>query len=173
MSSSNQGEKEEKQKKIQPQQQDENKLSTALDGLTSLFKDPNTVFENTSTFSPESTVMELQQQLQQQSKKNTTSTDALSELNTLTILSHNSYIDSIGYMHVIGEIKNNTPNVAQFVQIIATFYDNNNKVVGTSFTYTTPIDLASGEIAPFELILTDASIPIEQIEKYTLKVSGQ
>ena len=117
--------------------------------------------------------MELQQQLQQQSKKNTTSTDALSELNTLTILSHNSYIDSIGYMHVIGEIKNNTPNVAQFVQIIATFYDNNNKVVGTSFTYTTPIDLASGEIAPFELILTDASIPIEQIEKYTLKVSGQ
>jgi hypothetical protein len=93
--------------------------------------------------------------------------------NELTILSHDSYINSIGHMHIIGEIENNTPNIKQFVQVIATFYDSNNKVVGTSNTYTTPTDLKPDEVAPFDLILTEASIPVEQIERYTLKVSGQ
>jgi SLAP domain-containing protein len=96
-----------------------------------------------------------------------------SKSNELTISSHNSYINSIGHMHVIGEVQSNTPNVIQYVKVTGTFYDNNNKVVGTSFTYTDPKDLAPGENAPFDLILTDASIPIDQIEKYTLKVSGQ
>jgi SLAP domain-containing protein len=96
-----------------------------------------------------------------------------SKSNELTISSHNSYINSIGHMHVIGEVQSNTPNVIQYVKVTGTFYDNNNKVVGTSFTYTDPKDLAPGENAPFDLILTDASIPIDQIEKYTLNVSGQ
>jgi hypothetical protein len=39
--------------------------------------------------------------------------------------------------------------------------------------YTTPTDLAPGEKAPFNLIIQDASIPIEQIERYTLKISAQ
>jgi SLAP domain-containing protein len=96
-----------------------------------------------------------------------------SESNELTISSHNSYINSIGHMHVIGEVENNTPNIVKYVQVTATFYGNNNKVVGTSFTFTDPSDLVPGEKAPFDLILTDASIPIEQIEKYTLKLSRQ
>jgi SLAP domain-containing protein len=96
-----------------------------------------------------------------------------SKSNELTISSHDSYINSIGHMHVIGEVQNNTPNVIQYVKVTGTFYDNNNKVVGTSFTYTDPSDVASGEKAPFDLILSNASIPIEQIERYTVKVSGQ
>ena len=35
-----------------------------------------------------------------------------------------------------------------------------NQVVGTQFTYASPSDIASGEKAPFVLILTSASIPI-------------
>jgi hypothetical protein len=118
---------------------------------------------------------QLQQLTKQQpSKENTTLTDAIPESNnTIIILSHNSYIDSAGTMHVIGEVENNTPKVAQFVEIIGTFYDSNNKVVGTSSTFTSPTDLASGELAPFDLMLSDASIPLEQIERYNLKVSGQ
>ena len=117
-----------------------------------------------------------QKQQQQPSKENTktTLTDTLPKSNnTIKILSHDSYIDSGGTMHVVGEVENNTPKVAQFVEIIGTFYDSNNKVVGTSSTFTSPTDLASGEITPFDLMLSDASIPIEQIERYTLKVSGQ
>jgi hypothetical protein len=81
-------------------------------------------------------------------------------LNGLQILSHNSFTDSIGYLHVVGEIKNNYPATTTFVRIVGTFYDINNQVVGTQFTYANPSDIGSGEKAPFVLILTSASIPI-------------
>ena len=94
------------------------------------------------------------------------------ELNGLTILSHDSYINSAG-MHIIGEVVNNASNSAEYVKIIGTFYDNTNKIVGTSFTYTEPSDLGPYEKAPFDLILQDSTIPIEQIEKYGLKISSR
>jgi hypothetical protein len=73
-------------------------------------------------------------------------------------LSHNSFTDSLGYLHVVGEIKNNYPATATVVRIVGTFYDINNQVVGTQFTYANPSDIGSGEKAPFVLILTSASI---------------
>ena len=68
--------------------------------------------------------------------------------NGLQILSHNSFTDSVGYLHVVGEVQNNTPTNAQFVQVIGTFYDNNNQVVATHFTYTNPSDIGAGQKAP-------------------------
>ena len=94
-------------------------------------------------------------------------------LNGLQILSHNSFIDSIGYLHVVGEIKNNYPSTATFVRILGTFYDINNQVVGTQFTYANPSDIGSGEKVPFVLILTSATIPISQIDYYSLQASYQ
>ena len=94
-------------------------------------------------------------------------------LNGLQILSHNSFTDSIGYLHVVGEIKNNYPSTATFVRILGTFYDINNQVVGTQFTYANPSDIGSGEKVPFVLILTSASIPISQIDHYSLQASYQ
>ncbi|MGB8574105.1 MAG: FxLYD domain-containing protein [Nitrososphaeraceae archaeon] len=94
-------------------------------------------------------------------------------LNGLQILSHNSFTDSVGYLHVVGEVQNNTPANAQFVQVIGTFYDNNNQVVGTQFAYTNPSDIGAGQKAPFELILTSASIPVSQIDRYNLITSSQ
>jgi hypothetical protein len=91
--------------------------------------------------------------------------------NGLEILSHNSFTDSIVYMHVVGEVMNNTPTVAQFVQVTGTFYDSNNQVVGTQFTYTNPSDIGSGQKAPFELILTSASVPTSQISNYNLSAT--
>jgi hypothetical protein len=94
-------------------------------------------------------------------------------LNGLQILSYNSFTDSIGYLHVVGEIKNNYPSTATFVRIVGTFYDINNQVVGTQFTYANPSDIGSGEKAPFVLILRSASIPISQIDHYSLQASYQ
>ena len=94
-------------------------------------------------------------------------------LNGLQILSHNSFTDSIGYLHVEGEIKNNYPSTATFVRIVGIFYDINNQVVGTQFTYANPSDIGSGEKAPFVLILTSASIPFSQIDHYSLQASYQ
>jgi hypothetical protein len=89
------------------------------------------------------------------------------------ILSSNDFIDTIGYLHVVGEIENNTPANIQFVKVTGTFYDSNNQVVATHFTYTNPSDLGSGQKAPFELTLTSASIPISQIDHYNLIASYQ
>jgi hypothetical protein len=94
-------------------------------------------------------------------------------LNGLQILSHKSFTDSIGYLHVVGEIKNNYPATATFVRIVGTFYDINNQVVGTQFTYANPSDIDSGEKAPFVLMLTSASIPISQLDHYSLQASYQ
>jgi hypothetical protein len=71
-------------------------------------------------------------------------------------------------MHVVGEVMNNTPTVARFVQVTGTFYDTNNKVVATDFTFTNPSDIGSGQKAPFDLTLTSASIHISQIDRYNL-----
>jgi len=93
--------------------------------------------------------------------------------NGLQILSHNSFTDSIGYLHVVGEIKNNYPSTATFVTIVGTFYNINNQVVGTQFTYANPSDIGSGEKAPFELILSSASVPISLIDHYNLRATYQ
>jgi hypothetical protein len=62
------------------------------------------------------------------------------------------------------------PYTARDIQVIATFYDSNNTVVGTNSTYTTPRTIASGEKAPFDLRLSSASIPVLKIDHYDLKV---
>jgi hypothetical protein len=105
--------------------------------------------------------------------KNSTQDSDISPKTKLEILSHSSFIDSIENMHVIGEVENNTPKVIEYVKIIGTFYDNNNRVVGTSSTYTDPPNLGPGEISPFDLILGGASVSINQIERYILKVTGE
>jgi hypothetical protein len=97
--------------------------------------------------------------------------ESLDSNNKIGITSHNSYINSIGHLHVIGEVENNSPLIAEFVKIIGTFYDDNRNVVGTSSTYADPTDIDSGEKAPFDLILSDSTIPVEQIKEYRLTIS--
>jgi len=92
---------------------------------------------------------------------------------SIKIASSNDFIDSIGYLHVVGEVQNNTPTNAQFVKVTGTFYDSSDNVVATDFTYTNPSDIGSGQKAPFQLTLTSASIPISQIDHYNLQASYQ
>lgn len=93
--------------------------------------------------------------------------------NGLEILSHNSFTDSIDYLHVVGEVKNNSPSDATFVKVIGTFYNSNGQVVATDYTYTNPSDIAAGDKAPFEIILSSASVPNSQIDHYNLVASSQ
>ncbi|MGA8564521.1 MAG: FxLYD domain-containing protein [Nitrososphaeraceae archaeon] len=77
----------------------------------------------------------------------------------------------MGNLHLVGEIENGTPDPVTFVQASATFYDKNNRVVGTGFGYTNPPDLGPGDKAPFEIIVTSLSIPAKQIKNYRVTVS--
>ena len=87
------------------------------------------------------------------------------------ILSSNDFTDSLGFLHVVGEIENNTPANIEYVKVTGTFYDSNNQVVATDFTYSNPRDIGSGQKAPFQLLLTSASIPISQIDHYNLQAT--
>lgn len=66
-----------------------------------------------------------------------------------------SYYDSINSAHVVGEVINNNPSVSKFTKVSGTFYDAQNKVVATGFTYTDPTDLEAGQSAPFDMIISD------------------
>jgi parallel beta-helix repeat protein len=88
----------------------------------------------------------------------------------VNVVSHNSFVDEAEYLHVVGEVQNNSTSGIRFVQVIGTFYDTNNRVVGTGFTFTQPRDLLSGRVAPFELILTSASVPMGEIDHYRLRL---
>lgn len=71
----------------------------------------------------------------------------------LEILSHSSYVDDVGVMHVVGEIKNIATGTATYVKIAATFYNSTGHVVATAFTYSDPSDLNPDQTAPFEVLL--------------------
>jgi hypothetical protein len=56
--------------------------------------------------------------------------------NTVSIVGPTfAYVDTIGNLHVIGEVQNGTNTNVQFVQITANFFNANQQPVGTTLTY--------------------------------------
>ncbi len=86
-----------------------------------------------------------------------------------TVLSHSSSIDTSGWYHVVGEVKNTGSQMATYVQVVGTFYDATGKVVATAFTYTHPEDLIVDQVVPFEMIVTDKTLSTK-IASYVLQV---
>ena len=86
------------------------------------------------------------------------------------ILSDNNYVDSIGTLHIVGEVINESYQPARYVRITATFYDANNSVIGTDFTFTSPSTLQPGQRAPFDLTISEGSVPTYLMAYYTLSV---
>jgi hypothetical protein len=83
------------------------------------------------------------------------------------IISQNSYIDSLKNLNVVGTVKNTGAQNATFVEIIATFYDANGKVVMTDYTYSKPDSLNAGQQASFKLI---EPYQVNKINHFTLQV---
>lgn len=86
------------------------------------------------------------------------------------ILSQSSYVDDSGNLHIVGEVINESFQILRFVEVIATFYDANNMVLGTDFTFTSPSTLQPGQRAPFDIIVSEVSIPISLMAYYILSV---
>ena len=63
--------------------------------------------------------------------------------------------DEFGYCHVYGEVKNVGLEDAEFVKVIAAFYDKDENIVGSSFTYTNPSSIPAGGSAPFHMVWMD------------------
>lgn len=96
----------------------------------------------------------------------------------VVILNDTSYISASGYFHVVGEVENNLPANIKFVRINAIFYDGDENMIGTGYTYTmldflrsnqkSPFDLSSSpekiEPASYELSVTWDEAPFEGLE---------
>ena len=98
-------------------------------------------------------------------------TYAQSTNNSISILSHSSYVNEIGSFHVIGEVRNNAATPMEFVEITSTFYDSAGKVVGTGSAFTDIDILRPTETSPFDILLTDEQ-QSKKIDNYKLSVSG-
>jgi hypothetical protein len=89
----------------------------------------------------------------------------------ISIVDYSSYKDSIGFLHVIGEVKNISQTPLGFVKITATFYDSSKTVVATDFGYTSISTVRPSEKAPFEVMVTDAG-QIAKIDTFKLTASA-
>jgi PDZ domain len=85
-----------------------------------------------------------------------------------TILTHNNYYDSSGGLHIVGEVINESIEEMRLVQVTASFYDTSNQIIGTQNTYTSPMNLQSGQRAPFDIRVSEGSIPLQMLASYKL-----
>ena len=71
----------------------------------------------------------------------------------VVVLSDKSTTDSIGFMHVTGEVQNTGTAPANWTYVYATFYDSNGKVVCTYDDNTSSNSTAPGEKWTFEIMM--------------------
>ena len=68
------------------------------------------------------------------------------------ILSKSTHRDSLGWLHIVGEVTNTGVETLEFVKVIATIYDKDGTVIAVESTYTQPHTLKRGQVAPFEIV---------------------
>jgi len=90
----------------------------------------------------------------------------------LNITSVSNYFTE-NYFYIVGEVLNKAQSEKTYVRVTATLYDDTNKVIGTSYTFTDPTTIPPSESAPFKLPigLSDVS-NLESIKSYKLMVSS-
>lgn len=86
------------------------------------------------------------------------------------VLSHSSFLDSLGWYHVVGEALNTGHVHLRDVKITATFYDSENREVATKSGYTFINVLLVGRKSPFEVILL-SPIQSAEVNHYNLNVT--
>jgi hypothetical protein len=88
----------------------------------------------------------------------------------VSVVSSKQKNTSYGSVSIVGEVINNGEDAANYVKVTATFYDTNNEVVDTSFTYagdTADTGLQKSKTAPFEIHLLNKT----KFDHYKLDVS--
>ena len=76
------------------------------------------------------------------------------------------YLSSTGSHYMVGEVLNGTADTLRFVEVLATFYDDDGQVVGTGSTFTELSIIEPGSTAPFKM--TTLNLPA--VGRYDLRV---
>lgn len=72
----------------------------------------------------------------------------------IEVLSHSSYINSIGTLVITGEVRNNSDRSKKFIKILATLYNSDGSVVETDYTYSDRDVLSPGETSGFKMYVS-------------------
>lgn len=67
---------------------------------------------------------------------------------------HSYYVDSIDYLHIVGEVENNTDDYLEYVKIPVNIFDDKGSLIDTNFTYTSLRTLAPHEKTCFNISLS-------------------
>lgn len=81
------------------------------------------------------------------------------------IINTSSFVNSIGYLNVVGEVKNTSSNSLEYGQVIASFLDDEGNILDTSMTYTTIEIIKPGAVVPFKVNGKNN----EKIKQYSLQ----
>ncbi len=74
----------------------------------------------------------------------------------LVLNGSSSFVDNIGNPHITGSIINQGQSPEQFLNLVATFYDNSSiGVIGTQTSGLNVGNLAHNQMAPFDITITD------------------
>jgi hypothetical protein len=71
----------------------------------------------------------------------------------LRLQSNMSYVDNLGLYHVIGSVVNDGDKYATYTDVVATFYDEEGRIVTTGRDLTEPLNIASGEAGIFKITI--------------------
>ncbi len=145
-------------------------------GLTTGNTHVNTIHpEQTSSFE---TVLRDQTDISRIRSWNMTilSEKADAKARNLRLIVDESRVDPRGVYFVEGRVTNMGNTTANLVKISASFYDQNDQIIGSAFASTKPENLEPGQTAPFQLVvmgnpntrdISSASLNVESIE-YTI-----
>jgi hypothetical protein len=70
---------------------------------------------------------------------------------------HSYYVDSIDYLHVVGEVLNNTGNNLRFVEIWVNVFNGSGQLLDTDFSYILLDNLPAWDKTCFEVSLSEPS----------------
>jgi hypothetical protein len=102
---------------------------------------------------------------------NFTSKAARNKADNMAITSSNSRPDIFGYYYVSGRISNMGNETATNVLAIASFFDNNGKIIGLSSAITEPANITSHSAASFTIVMDD-KLQSSKIKNYSLMVDS-
>ena len=88
---------------------------------------------------------------------------------SVPILSHSSYISSIGSYWIVGEVQNLDTYPVRYIKIRATYYDNNDAIITDDFGYADLHIILPNQKSPFDILLFDKN-QSSRVDHYTLEV---
>ena len=97
-------------------------------------------------------------------------TKGYSKPSKLEIINTNEFSDGVSAVHISGEIRHTGDKMATMSKVYATFYDENNRVVGFTSTFTESDFISPNAKAKFQLVVNE-HVPL--ISSYTLYADSE